>query len=113
MLNCGIPAFRVSLWSMTSLPEAMSIPASRFFSLPPEQVTPAMEAAFFSSLKTGNSTFKKTAVQRFGEIDGIVADAVSRNDPQLFGQRHRGRRQRLGANHQRFCLLYQRRVGRF
>lgn len=81
MLNCGIPAFRVSLWSMTSLPEAMSIPASRFFSLPPEQVTPAMEAAFFSSLKTGNSTFKKTAVQRFGEIDGIVSAELAKVYP--------------------------------
>lgn len=51
----------------------MSIAASRFFSLPPEQITPALEVAFFSSLKTGNDTFKKTDVRRFEEIDGLVA----------------------------------------
>lgn len=60
----------------------MSIPASRFFSLPPEQITPAMEAAFFSSLKTANDTFKKTAVKRFGEIDTVVSTELARAFPE-------------------------------
>ncbi|MBT8428206.1 MAG: hypothetical protein KJO02_09280 [Erythrobacter sp.] len=59
----------------------MSIAASRFFSLPPEQITPALEVAFFSSLKTGNDTFKKTDVRRFEEIDGVVAAELAKAFP--------------------------------
>lgn len=60
----------------------MSIAASRFFSLPPEQITPTLEAAFFSSLKTGNNTFKKTDVRRFEEIDGVVAAELAKAFPE-------------------------------
>lgn len=47
----------------------MAIAASRFFALAPEEVTPGLESAFFSSLKTGNATFKKTSPNRFSEVD--------------------------------------------
>lgn len=51
----------------------MAITASRFFALPPDRVTPELEAAFFSSLKTANNTFKKTDAHRFAEIDRVLA----------------------------------------
>lgn len=55
----------------------MTIAASRFFSLPSEEITPELEAAFFSDLKTGNATFKKTDAKRFAEIDRVLVREIA------------------------------------
>jgi len=50
--------------------------ASDFFSLakPP---SPRVEAAFFTALKTGNQTFKKTGAGRFAELDAKLLQILS------------------------------------
>ena len=55
----------------------MTITASAFFDLPVERISPELESSFFSSLKTGNNTFKKTQSGRFTEIDATVAKLLS------------------------------------
>ncbi|WP_157218510.1 hypothetical protein [Flavisphingomonas formosensis] len=47
----------------------MTITASRFFSTDPGQLTPEVEDRFFTALKTGNNTFKRTASDRFERLD--------------------------------------------
>jgi hypothetical protein len=51
--------------------------ASRFFSIAPERVTAAEEANFFTWLKTGNATFKRTLPGRFRDIDAIVLERIA------------------------------------
>jgi hypothetical protein len=51
----------------------MTIAASKFFAMPATAVSPELEARFFSGLKTGNDTFKKTDAGRFSEIDAALA----------------------------------------
>jgi hypothetical protein len=51
--------------------------ASRFFSIAPERVTAAEEANFFTWLKTGNATFKRTLPGRFRDIDAIVLEKIA------------------------------------
>jgi hypothetical protein len=50
--------------------------ASRFFSIAPERVTAAEEASFFTWLKTGNATFKRTLPGRFRDIDAMVLEKI-------------------------------------
>lgn len=52
--------------------------ATRFFSLSPDRISPRDEAAFFTSLKTGNATFKRTRPGRFRGVDALVLDAVGK-----------------------------------
>jgi len=47
----------------------MTITASRFFSTDPDVLTPEVEDRFFTALKTGNNTFKRTASDRFERLD--------------------------------------------
>jgi hypothetical protein len=51
----------------------MTIAASKFFAMPVAAISPELEARFFSGLKTGNDTFKKTDAGRFSEIDAALA----------------------------------------
>lgn len=46
--------------------------ASRFFSMPPDQITAEEEARFFTWLKTGNATFKRTRPGRLREVDAVI-----------------------------------------
>lgn len=48
----------------------MSVTAARFFS-GPLRLSPEVEDRFFTDLKTGNATFKRTAGDRFQELDDI------------------------------------------
>ena len=54
----------------------MTMAASDFFSLaqPPSA---RVEAAFFTALKTGNRTFKKTGAGRFSELDAKLVQVLS------------------------------------
>ena len=64
----------------------MPVAASKFFSLPVAEISPELEARFFSDLKTGNATFKKTDVNRFGAVDEVLADYLASNgepEPQV------------------------------
>ncbi len=47
----------------------MSITATRFFTTDPASLTPDVEDRFFTDLKTGNNTFKRTATDRFRDVD--------------------------------------------
>jgi hypothetical protein len=47
----------------------MTITANRFFSIEPHCLTAQIEDQFFTDLKTGNNTFKRTASDRFRELD--------------------------------------------
>lgn len=47
----------------------MSITATRFFSIDPARLTPDVEDRFFTDLKTYNNTFKRTASDRFRDLD--------------------------------------------
>jgi hypothetical protein len=47
----------------------MSITATKFFSIDPACLTPDVEDRFFTDLKTYNNTFKRTASNRFRDID--------------------------------------------
>ena len=55
----------------------MTVTASIFFDLPVERISAELESSFFSSLKTGNNTFKKTQSGRFTEIDTAVAQLLA------------------------------------
>lgn len=54
----------------------MPMAAFTFFSLP-QAPSPAVEAAFFTALKTGNRTFKKTGAGRFQELDAMLLQSLS------------------------------------
>jgi hypothetical protein len=47
----------------------MAITANRFFSTDPRCLTPEIEDRFFTDLKTRNNTFKRTASDRFRDLD--------------------------------------------
>lgn len=46
--------------------------ASRFFSMAPDRITAEEEAYFFTWLKTGNATFKRTQAGRFRDVDSAM-----------------------------------------
>ena len=47
----------------------MSITATEFFSAKPNSLSFKVEDRFFTDLKTSNNTFKRTAADRFGQLD--------------------------------------------
>jgi hypothetical protein len=47
----------------------MTITANRFFSIDPNCLPARIEDQFFTDLKTGNNTFKRTASDRFRDLD--------------------------------------------
>ncbi|WP_426170250.1 hypothetical protein [Sandarakinorhabdus sp. DWP1-3-1] len=58
----------------------MALTASRLFDAPPDAISAAAEADFFTALKGRNNTFKKTGAGRFAAIDAAVIAAIG-NDP--------------------------------
>jgi len=57
--------------------------ASQFFSISPDRITAHEEARFFTWLKTGNATFKRTQPGRFREIDAAVLHEIAKVDGAL------------------------------
>jgi hypothetical protein len=57
----------------------MTLTASKFFSLPSDQITADIEAAFFLSLKTHNRTFKTTRSGRFSRIDEQMIEILKQS----------------------------------
>ncbi len=61
----------------------MSITATRFFSIDPARLTPDVEDRFFTDLKTYNNTFKRTASDRFRDIDDCCVRHFEGAGPKL------------------------------
>jgi hypothetical protein len=56
----------------------MALTARQYFALPAESVSPAIEAAFYGSLKMRNNTFKLTSASRFAELERKLAPVFER-----------------------------------
>lgn len=63
----------------------MVLTASVFFTRQPDAITMADEAAFFTSLKAGNNTFKKTGGGRFQALDAAIVRQLD-GQPPLIGE---------------------------
>lgn len=61
----------------------MSITASKFFSMDPRRLTSDVEDRFFTDLKTANNTFKRTASERFVELDECCIRLFAKSGSQL------------------------------
>lgn len=61
----------------------MSITAEKFFSTDPRLLTTDVEDRFFTELKTRNNTFKRTASDRFRELDERCVDYFENTGTQL------------------------------
>lgn len=54
----------------------MALTASTFFARPATAIGKTAEADFFTALRVGNNTFKKTSAGRFGELDAALTRAL-------------------------------------
>ena len=61
----------------------MVLTASDFFSRAPDRVSADDEAMFFTSLKAGNKTFKKTASGRFKALDAALIRHLAETPPRI------------------------------
>lgn len=61
----------------------MSITASKFFSMDPRRLTADVEDRFFTDLKTANNTFKRTASERFADLDECCIRLFAKSGTQL------------------------------
>jgi hypothetical protein len=61
----------------------MVLTATKFFNRPADQLTLADEAAFFTSLKVGNNTFKKTGGGRFVALDAALVRYLQGSVPRI------------------------------
>lgn len=63
----------------------MVLTATDFFQRPADHVSMDDEAAFFTSLKVGNNTFKKTGGGRFQELDAAIVRQLA-DSPPIIGE---------------------------
>jgi hypothetical protein len=61
----------------------MVLTANDFFNLPSQRVSLADEATFFSSIKVGNNTFKKTGGGRFMALDAALVRYLAGPSPRI------------------------------
>ena len=61
----------------------MTLVASAFFTRMPSEISVQDEAAFFTALKVGNNTFKKTAPGRFAQLDAALVRNLADAKPRI------------------------------